>query len=48
MPCRVLDSIILQVGIRLSNLPFLKEDTLKEQLKKSLEPYVQAFDLGKL
>ncbi|KAG1581673.1 hypothetical protein G6F47_009568 [Rhizopus delemar] len=46
LPCRVLDPAVPLVRLRLSNLPFLKEDILKEQLKMSLEPYGSVLDLG--
>ncbi|EIE90146.1 hypothetical protein RO3G_14874 [Rhizopus delemar RA 99-880] len=46
LPCRALDPAVPLVRLRLSNLPFLKEDILKEQLKMSLEPYGSALDLG--
>ena len=39
MPYKALDSTTPLARIRLLNLPFLKEDPLKEQLEKSLEPY---------
>ncbi|KAG0733243.1 hypothetical protein G6F62_012918 [Rhizopus arrhizus] len=39
LPCPALDPAIPLVRFRLSNLPFLKEDILKEQLKMSLELY---------
>ena len=37
LSCRALDLAVPLVRLRLSNLPFLKEDILKEQLKMSLE-----------
>ncbi|KAG1576770.1 hypothetical protein G6F48_013070 [Rhizopus delemar] len=46
LPCRALDPAVPLVRLRLSNLPFLKEDILKEQLKMSLEPYGSVLDLG--
>ncbi|KAG1164711.1 hypothetical protein G6F37_000052 [Rhizopus arrhizus] len=46
LPCRALDPAVPLVRLRLSNLPFLKEDILKEQLKMSLEPYGFVLDLG--
>ncbi|KAG1124326.1 hypothetical protein G6F42_009728 [Rhizopus arrhizus] len=46
LPCRALDPAVPLVRLRLSNLPFLKEDILKEQLKMSLEPYGIVLDLG--
>ncbi|EIE79197.1 hypothetical protein RO3G_03902 [Rhizopus delemar RA 99-880] len=39
LPCRALDPAVPLVRLRLSNLLFLKEDILKQQLKMSLEPY---------
>lgn len=39
LPCRILDPTVPLVRLLLSNLPFFKEDILKEQLKVSLEPY---------
>ncbi|KAG1372490.1 hypothetical protein G6F61_011010 [Rhizopus arrhizus] len=44
--CRALDAAVPLVRLRLSNLPFLKEDILKEQLKMSLKPYDSVLDLG--
>jgi hypothetical protein len=41
-----LDPAVPLVRLRLSNLPFLKEDILKEQLKMSLKPYDSVLDLG--
>ncbi|KAG0944557.1 hypothetical protein G6F57_002253 [Rhizopus arrhizus] len=35
LPCRALDPAVPLLRLRLSNLPFLKEDILKEQLKMS-------------
>ncbi|KAG1031982.1 hypothetical protein G6F43_013854 [Rhizopus delemar] len=46
LPCRALDPAVPLVRLRLSNLPFLKEDILKEQLKMSLGPYGSVLDLG--
>ncbi|KAG0940617.1 hypothetical protein G6F26_008097 [Rhizopus arrhizus] len=46
LSCRALDPAVPLVRIRLSNLPFLKEDILKEQLKMSLEPHGFVLDLG--
>ncbi|KAG0763740.1 hypothetical protein G6F62_003198 [Rhizopus arrhizus] len=46
LPCRALDPAVPLVQLRLSNLPFLKEEILKEQLKKSLKAYGSALDLG--
>ncbi|KAG1044939.1 hypothetical protein G6F43_011376 [Rhizopus delemar] len=46
LPCRALDPAVPLVRLRLSNLPFLKEDIRKEQLKMSLEPYDSVLDLG--
>jgi hypothetical protein len=46
LPCRALDPAVPLVQLRLSNLPFLKEDTLKEQLRMSLESYGSVLDLG--
>ncbi|KAG1148478.1 hypothetical protein G6F37_011600 [Rhizopus arrhizus] len=46
LSCRALDPAVPLVRLRLSNLPFLKEDILKEQLKMSLEPHGFVLDLG--
>ncbi|KAG1128480.1 hypothetical protein G6F37_013682 [Rhizopus arrhizus] len=46
LPCRALDPAVPLVRLRLSNLPFLKKDILKEHLKMSLEPYGFVLDLG--
>ncbi|KAG1281989.1 hypothetical protein G6F66_011268 [Rhizopus arrhizus] len=46
LPYRALNPAVLLVRLRLSNLPFLNEDILKEQLKMSLEPYGSVLDLG--
>ncbi|KAG1443671.1 hypothetical protein G6F46_012476 [Rhizopus delemar] len=46
LPCRALDPAVPLVRLRPSNLPFLKEDILKQQLKMSLEPYDSILDLG--
>ncbi|KAG1154268.1 hypothetical protein G6F37_009605 [Rhizopus arrhizus] len=46
LPCRALDPAVPLVRLRLSNLPFLKEDILKEQLKMGLEPYGSVLDMG--
>ncbi|KAG1299704.1 hypothetical protein G6F66_000611 [Rhizopus arrhizus] len=46
LSCRALDPVVPLVRLRLSNLPFLKEDILKEQLKMSLEPHGFVLDLG--
>ncbi|KAG0790251.1 hypothetical protein G6F57_001094 [Rhizopus arrhizus] len=46
LSCRVLDPAVPLVQLRLSNLPFLKEEILKEQLKRSLKPYGSVLDLG--
>ncbi|KAG0737445.1 hypothetical protein G6F57_001511 [Rhizopus arrhizus] len=46
LPCWAIDPAVPLVRLRLSNLPFLKEDILKEQLKMSLETYGSVLDLG--
>jgi hypothetical protein len=46
LSCQALNPTVPLVRLRLSNLPFLKEDILKEQLKMSLEPYGSFLDLG--
>ncbi|KAG1139540.1 hypothetical protein G6F37_009725 [Rhizopus arrhizus] len=46
LPCQALNPTVPLVRLRLSNLPFLKEDILKEQLKMSLESCGSFLDLG--
>lgn len=46
LPCRVLDSQMQVVRLRLSNLPFLGEKALLEGLKKSLQMYGEILDVG--
>ncbi|KAG1139587.1 hypothetical protein G6F37_009344 [Rhizopus arrhizus] len=46
LSCRALDPAVPLVRLRLSNLPFLKEEILKEKLKMSLKVYGSVLDLG--